>query len=86
MLALAHKERLFLEKPRLLPCVTKWFKANKVNSNSKRFGDLTPALAAQVTRKKIRMASPGGLDTKTLDESVQALSLNALEDPWPSNS
>ena len=44
-----------------------------------RFGDLTPALAAQNTWKTIKTASPGGLDSQTLVEGVQTLSLNAAE-------
>ena len=67
-----------LEKPLLLPCVTKWLRASKENSDGTRFSDLTPALAAQITKKKIRKASPGGPDSQTLDESVQALSLKPL--------
>ena len=44
-----------------------------------RFSDLTPALAAQNTWKTIKTASPGGLDSQTLVEGVQTLSLNAAE-------
>ena len=79
MQALVHKGRPFLDKPRLLPCVTKWLRAKEENSYSKRFGNLTPALVAQTTKIKIRMASTGGLDSQTLDEGVEELSLSAVE-------
>ena len=81
ILALSHKGRPFLEKPRLLPYVTKWLKANQGNSNSKKFGNLTLflALAAQCIKRKIRMASPGSWNNSILDhyQGGQALSLNA---------
>ena len=54
VLALAHKERTVKENSRLLTCVYNWLKSSEENSNSSRFGDLTPAIAAQRVLRTVR--------------------------------
>ena len=60
MLARAHKGRHFLEKSLLLQCVTKANEGNFINTN---FDDLTPVLAAQCIKRKIRTDTPTGAST-----------------------
>ena len=58
-----------------MSCVTKWLRSSEKNYDSRRFCDLAPALAVQITKRMIRTASPGGPDDSILNEDVQSLSL-----------
>ena len=55
-------------------------KVKEGNSNSDRFGNLKPAIAAQRVRKMVRMPFPSSsLDSSNIDLDVQSLSLSSTE-------
>ena len=61
ILVLVHKERTMKENSKLMSCIYNKLEYYEDNSNSERFGNLTPAMVAQRVRKIVRMDSTSSL-------------------------